>query len=257
MKKTILFLSVLGLVLSPQLSGQSVGSDAPDFEVDLLGGGTFKLSNQSNKVVMIFFFGNTCPFCEDAVPSIESEIISDYKNNPDFVAVGLDTWNDSNASKVDAFRIKTGITFQLGIDAGSVKTAYSTSHDRLFVIDKEGKVAHKGILAALNDVGNAKSAIVSSLVATGLPGSASGEKFRLYPNPASDFIYLEAFSSESKRVEMEIFDLSGKKVLVHTIDNNTNRTDAAIPVSALENGLYFFRLDSGGELSSGKFVIER
>lgn len=257
MKKSLSFIVILGFILSLQLPGQSVGSGAPDFEVDLLGGGTFKLSNQAGKVVFIFFFGNTCPFCEDAVPSIESDIYSEFKNNSDFVAIGLDTWNNSDAIKVDAFRIKTGISFQLGIKASAVQTAYGTVHDRLIVIDRQGIIAHKGIIAALNDVNNAKDAIVSSLNATALFNTSVAQKSGVYPNPASDFIYLESVTSGSKRVGMEIFDLSGKRVIVHTIENFSGQSDPAIPVSGLKNGLYFFRVNDGISISSGKFVIER
>jgi len=146
------------------LPGQDVGNPGPDFTVSLQGGGTYNLADQAGKVVFVYLFGNTCPFCIGSGPSIESTIYQAFKGNSDFTAIGLDTWNSSsNESSVSSFRNKTGITFPLAIKAGSVASDYETTYDRIMVIDKHGKLFHKGIVAAGNDINNAVTAITQSL----------------------------------------------------------------------------------------------
>jgi peroxiredoxin len=164
MKRITLLAIGLAMAFSITLQGQVEGNDAPDFEVNLLDGGTFNLSDQSGKVVLIFLFGNTCPPCLAAGPNIESSLNQVFTDDPNFTAVGLDTWDgSSNTASVTGFRSRTGITFPLAIKAGHVAATYSTTYDRLMVIDHNGVLVHKGIINAANDINNAKAAIAASL----------------------------------------------------------------------------------------------
>ncbi len=74
---------VVGFMLTIGISpayGQTVGEMGPDFEVNTLGGGTFKLSDQRGKVVFVFLFGNTCPSCKAVGPTVESSIYQHFKD---------------------------------------------------------------------------------------------------------------------------------------------------------------------------------
>lgn len=53
---------------------QNEGEAGPDFQVNTLGGGSFKLSDNQGKVVFVFLFGNTCPPCKAVGPTVESNI---------------------------------------------------------------------------------------------------------------------------------------------------------------------------------------
>lgn len=163
-----IILAIFGLIIAMHfnLSGQKVGDPAPDFEVDLLDGSKFKLSDHQGEVVFIFLFGNTCPSCIAIGPTIESSIYQVYMENPNFTAIGLDTWNNSsNTTSVTGFMNATGLSFPLAIKAGSVATDFSTTYDRLMVVDHQGVLVHKGIILAGNDVNNALESIKQSLAA--------------------------------------------------------------------------------------------
>ncbi len=58
-------------------------------------------------------------------------------------------------------------------------------------------------------------------------------KIQVYPNPSSDFLY---FEDEIKSDNIEIFDVSGKKVLEVEISGKNS-----INISNLENGIYFIK----------------
>lgn len=254
-KKAAIGLAVLMFSMGMiHVAGQDVGSAAPDFEVNLLGGETFKLSDHQGKVVFVFFFGNTCPNCKAVGPEIEASIYQAFKDNDDFVAVGLDTWDSSSGeSSVTGFKNATGITFPLAIKAGFVASDYSTTYDRLLVIDRDGVLAHKGVVGAVNDVDNAIEAIEESLITAGIFRKASGKpEVKLYPVPASDVIHFETDESIST---IRIHDASGRLVLEDAPGLVSNRR--SVQVGELKRGLYFYTLQHSGGMISGKFLIQR
>jgi hypothetical protein len=83
---------------------------------------------------------------------------SPFSGRSDYIILGLDTWN-GNANSVDAFKTTTGVTFPLLLNASTVATDYSTTYDRLVIIDKDGTVAFKGTRGAGNDVAAVKEKV--------------------------------------------------------------------------------------------------
>lgn len=105
-----LYSLIIALILLLNLEGknQNVGDKAPDFTLQQVQSGNFTLSNQTGKVVFIFWLGYACPYCKSAAPSINSEIINTFKDRSGFVAVGIDTW-DGSSSQVQGFQSQTGL----------------------------------------------------------------------------------------------------------------------------------------------------
>ncbi|MCP4314144.1 MAG: redoxin domain-containing protein [Bacteroidetes bacterium] len=252
MKNLFLILVIsMGMV---QVSGQDVGAAAPDFEVNLLGSDTFKLSDQQEKVVFLFFFGNTCSSCKAVGPKVESSIYQAFKDKDGFVALGLDIWDSSsNESSVTGFGKSAGITFPLALKAGDVAYDYGTTWDRLLVIDRDGILVHKGGVAASNDLNNAIEAIEASLMTTGLsletPGGAG---VRVYPIPAIDVVHFESREAVSR---IRIYDAAGKLVLDDADGLISGKS--SLPVGELKRGLYFYSLQTEKGVVSGKLLIQR
>ena len=134
---------------APPTSGTT--TTAPDFSLTSLDNKTVKLSDYSNKVVVIFFFGNSCPSCKAVAPSIQSKLAAPYANNSNYQILGLDQWDGNNAS-VQSFKTVTGVNFPLLLTASSVASSYKTTYDRLVVIDKSGNILFSGKQGASSDV---------------------------------------------------------------------------------------------------------
>ncbi|NNE70834.1 MAG: redoxin domain-containing protein, partial [Rhodothermales bacterium] len=146
--KTILLASTLllgAIAVAPTAEAQNVGDAAPAFSYPALGGGQISLADHSGKVVFVFLFGNTCPFCLAIGNQTESEINAVFGSNPSFQAVGLDLWTSSSTTaSVTSFRNRTGITYPLGLQAGGMASLYGTTYDRLLVIGADGTIRYKG-----------------------------------------------------------------------------------------------------------------
>lgn len=131
---------------------------APDFSLSSIAGTQVKLSDYSGKVVVIFFFGNSCPSCKAAGPSIQSKLATPYASNSNYQILGLDQW-DGNTASVQSFKTITGVSFPLLLNASSVAASYKTTYDRLVVIDKLGNIAYSGTQVAGSDADTVKAKV--------------------------------------------------------------------------------------------------
>jgi hypothetical protein len=72
----------------------------------------------------------------------------------------------------------------------------------------------------------------------------------VYPNPASEYLLFHSpYISESAIVE--IFDMSGKKVMEKDISD-----DMQISVNQLAHGIYLYRLNYSGTIYRGKVIVD-
>jgi len=139
-----------------------MGTDAPQFTLKSTEGNDVSLSGFTNKVVVLFFFGNNCPACKAAAPNVESMLFTPFASNTDYMVLGLDQW-DGNLASVEAFKSATGVTFPLLLNASGVASDYKTTFDRIVVVDKSGKIAFSGKQSAASDIATAKAKVMELL----------------------------------------------------------------------------------------------
>jgi Leucine-rich repeat (LRR) protein len=75
------------------------------------------------------------------------------------------------------------------------------------------------------------------------------ESILVYPNPCSDFVYIQFIDEEGQYVEIQLLNILGQTSLLLTKEINNNRFE--IPVSRLERGFYFIRIIS----ASGTYTV--
>ena len=144
---------------TPPTTTPPVGANtAPEFTLTSLTSTTVKLSDSKNKVVVLFFFGNGCPSCRAAAPSVNSQLNTPYASRGDFQMYGIDQW-DGNSASVQNFQTITGVSFPLLLMGSSVAASYKTTYDRIVVIDKTGKIMFSGTQNASSDIVAAKAKI--------------------------------------------------------------------------------------------------
>ena len=116
---------------------------APDFSIETWDGNELSFDTYNNKLLVIFFFGNTCPPCIGVGPEVEERLNQDLSGRNDYAIIGIDQW-DGNNDSVKGFQLNTGVNFPLGVIGSPVAKAYNTTYDRLVVVSKEGNIVYKG-----------------------------------------------------------------------------------------------------------------
>lgn len=119
-----------------ELSGQT----APDFELPLLADGTFKLSEQKGKVVVIDFWATWCGPCVRALPEMK-KLAEAYAENPDVVVVGFSTDDEKNRDKVEKLVAKHKLAYPIGLGPAEAKDAFKVGGiPCVVVVGKDGVV---------------------------------------------------------------------------------------------------------------------
>lgn len=136
-----------------------------DFILQDTDGNTVQLSDYEDKTIALFFLGHGCTSCKAIAPSVEEKINQMFKDNDDFVLLGLDTWG-GNTSAVSSFKASTNVTFPVLIGGSDIAKEYETTYDRLLIIGKDGDFVYKGTQNVTNDLEEAIAMIKQDLAIT-------------------------------------------------------------------------------------------
>ena len=114
------------------------GFAAPDFILDLLGGGKVTLSDLRGKPIVVNLWASWCPPCRAEMPAIE-KVYQDYKDLG-LVVLGVNTTNQDSEADAATFVRQYGLTFPIPLDRdGSVSVRYALRGlPTTFFIDREG-----------------------------------------------------------------------------------------------------------------------
>ncbi|MBR4515177.1 MAG: TlpA family protein disulfide reductase [Lachnospiraceae bacterium] len=121
----------------------SKGDVAPDFTAELSGGGTFKLSDYDDKVVLINFWATWCGYCIEEMPAFER-----LKNDgiEDFELVCINCGEDEGT--VDSFVNSEGYSFNFAYDPYYRIGDYYPSNGLPYTVIVERGVVYKVISGA-------------------------------------------------------------------------------------------------------------
>lgn len=119
-----------------------VGDVAPDFELTMADGSTFKLSDERGKLVMLQFTASWCGICRQEMPHIEKDIWQKHKDDKDFVLVGV--CRRDSLAQANKLVEGTGVTYPMVLDPESEAfTKYATATagvTRNVLVSPEGKI---------------------------------------------------------------------------------------------------------------------
>ena len=121
----------------------SKGDIAPDFTAELSGGGSFKLSDYDDKVVLINFWATWCGYCIDEMPTFE-RLKSD--GIEDFEIVCINSGEDERT--VDSFVNSSGYSFNMAYDVYDRITDYYPSNGLPYTVIVDRGIVYKTINGA-------------------------------------------------------------------------------------------------------------
>ena len=114
------------------------GFSAPDFTLELLGGGQVTLSELRGKVVLVNLWASWCPPCRAEMPAIE-QVYRSYKDLG-LVVLGVNTTNQDSESAAASFVQEMGLSFPIPLDrSGAVSASYNLRGlPSCYFIDRQG-----------------------------------------------------------------------------------------------------------------------
>ena len=91
---------------------------------------------------------------------------------------------------------------------------------------------------------------------TGIENKLTKDKFKVYPNPASEKLNFDFKDTFQNDVNVTILNILGKTVLQKTISASQSQS-FSLDVSKFESGIYFYRIKTlGVEEFTGKFFVK-
>jgi len=261
MKKKLFIIGTLLLALFAYstVNAQELGEAAPDFSYKDLEGSTHSLSDYKGKIVFIFVFGNGCPYCKAIGNATETRVNQVYNQKSDFQAIGLDTWNNSTVATVGAFRMATGITYPLLLQASSFGPLYSTTYDRIIIV---GIIRHKNKSVDTEDDLDNAIAVIEGLFLTmdvdPVGDGLSNGLAAVYPNPSNEQVNIRFSTASNGRVNIRIYNPIGQEVnriLDKTLPAGEH--ERIVQVSDFSPGVYFIRMETSGRTWTQKFQVSR
>ena len=189
-----------------------------------------------------------------AIPSyiFQDSVVNNIKNNLNHpVRLALkanDTydWVPKAPTRILYCKADEQVVYTNAIFADSVMRARGAQN--IFIKDLNSAFSHGQCVepALLNSVLFFKSLSVStSLFAV----NSKTTDLKVYPNPASTYLYFENLPNASK---VEWFNLQGQKMGNVTLDAGNE-----LFIGDLSDGVYLFRAISGNEIFTGKVVIKK
>jgi peroxiredoxin len=259
MKKVTIVLSLVFAIYTGTSIAQEVGNPAPDFTLDALDGGSFTLSEQIGKLVVISAFGHNCSFCISSGPRVQERLVDAYSGYENYVVVGIDIW-DGSAGAVTTYKDRTKMNIPLLLNGSSFATAYNTVQDRLFVVDKEGILIHKPTTSTLNDIETVIQLVNENLdlISAVENPQLDNHSLQVYPNPViGNELNLSFNLSEAGLVDAKIISTDGRTIL-QPVSNlyNQGENELSMDVGNLSSGIYFVVLNIEGRQTIRKILID-
>ena len=136
----IAFIGILVIIYGPFFGGH----EAPDFTItDVQGRGTFQLSKNHGKVVLIEFFSTTCEHCQSYQPTL-NEIRNMYSDNTLTMISISASWAHDSEDSVRIYAEEKGINWYIAPDMGSITDDYDVGPTpTTIIVDKDGTIVFR------------------------------------------------------------------------------------------------------------------
>jgi thiol-disulfide isomerase/thioredoxin len=127
-----------------QVTQRESSTDAADFDLEQMSGGTVKLSDLRGKVVVLDFWATWCGPCKMTMPLL-NQFYTDGRAE-DVLLFGVNVWERGGREPVQKFVESKGYKFPILYGTNELAESYGVRGiPTMFVIDKDGKIAHRHV----------------------------------------------------------------------------------------------------------------
>jgi len=177
-----------------------------------------------------------------------------YKTLP--IAISGNTTSHFNITENYSVPFDTGSTYNWIIKGGTQLTGGNTNS-----ISVKWNVVATGTvqvqeMAKTGCLGNVDSINVTLTPNTGISEVESFIGFKVYPNPANDFLNIEFESIGRQNIDVSLINVIGQKIFTETVNGFTGNYVRHISTNDLNKGIYFVEVKSQNGSRQMKIVIE-
>lgn len=156
-------------------------------------------------------------------------------------------WAD-NSTVEDSFVIERSESVQtVYVPIGSVPA--DTTHFEDATVQAMTNYYYR--VKAINTNGNSPyTNEVNEIIMTSNTNNLSQNQFRVYPNPASNLVFVETFDIDTK---VELYNVSGQQMMV---DRQVNQKTIQLDLTTLSKGIYFLHVIINNDFQVVKVLVE-
>lgn len=262
MKKSILLLTFLIFSFS-LLKAQTTAMDfnRPDCNGNMRH--LFADLDDGNAVIIEFFMQNcgSCVGAGNKLEALKSDLLAQFPGRVKSYAIG---YNDSYSCSSNLDWVFNNGFSSIPMDSGAMQVAYYGGMGMPTVVALGGGSQHLVLGSPYLGLTNSDTTAMANdirdfLNSTGINDLKSTvTSFNMFPNPANDAVTLGFDMKEAGTISIDVFDITGKKIMSLMNDNITaGAFKKSFNIATLTAGNYVVALTANGNSTNHKLNIIR
>ena len=214
-----------------------------------------------NAVIIEFFMQNcgACPIAGQKLEALKSDLLAQFPGKVKSYAIG---YNNTYSCSSNANWVTNNGFTSIPMDSGATQVAYYGGMGMPTVVILGGGTSHLVLGSPYLGLSTSDTTTIGNDIRTFLGTSAINEtaftSFNLFPNPANEMLTLSFDMKESGNLNIEVFDMLGKKVEVLMDENiSAGKFKHSFSTASLAAGNYVLQLSANGNSANHKLNITR
>lgn len=261
MTKSILFSLALMFVITiskAQTPMQFSGVDCNGASVDMFA------DLDAGKAVILFFYMPSCGSCPPSAKKIQAMTNNINALRPGMVKGYAFPFQNSTTCTYSAGWVSSnnlGTLYQ-PMDSGAAHVANYGGFGMPTIVLLGGSGANKRVMFSTlsfstSDTTAMRDSILALLSSTGIADVPSAvNAFSIYPNPASDIVYINVDLKEPSHLIIDVTDISGKQIAIISTEKHSGIVTKQFSTAELPSGNHFVRLQVNGKTVTQKLTVQ-
>ncbi|MCG3165033.1 MAG: hypothetical protein POELPBGB_00793 [Bacteroidia bacterium] len=259
--KNLIYLSIALFFTTANSNAQTTAMDFNRMDCNGNMQHLFADLDAGNAVIIEFFMQNcgACPVAGQKLEALKADLLAQFPGKVKSYAIGY--VNSYTCSSVANWVTNNGFT-AIPIDSGATQVAYYGGMGMPTIVVLGGGTSHLVLGSPYLGLSTSDTTTIGNDIRDFLGATAINEtvftSFNLFPNPANDMLTLSFDMKESGNLNIEIFDMLGKKVSTLMNDNvSAQKFKRSFSTASLAAGNYVLQLSINGNSVNHKLNITR